>query len=182
VQEKVKEVADETGLPYVNTKWVGGTLTNWSVIKRQIVKLKKMRVEKEKGEWGKYTKKEQILLQRELGNLEEMYGGISTLEKLPEALIVLDCKESKTALREAKVKDIPVIALCDTNVDIRDIQYPIPTNDDATKSLNLMLDLFKTEILKTKNPPAEATATEGAKEPTPRKPKLDTPAIKEKAK
>lgn len=150
VQKKVKEIAEETGMPYVNAKWIGGTVTNWPIIKRQITKLKKAREEKERGEWQKYTKKERVMLQRELDRLIEKYAGIESLEKPPEVLFIVDCKESKTVLREARLKSIPIVALCDTNVDVRKIDHPIPSNDDAVKSLNLMLDLLKQAILEGK--------------------------------
>lgn len=146
-QEKVSEVAKQTGMPSVTTKWIGGTITNWTVIKRQILKLKKMRDEKERGEWQKYTKKERVVMQREIDSLISKYGGIETMDKHPDALFIVDCKESKTAIYEARSKNIPLVAICDTNVDIRKIDYPIPANDDAIKSLNLILNILEKTIL-----------------------------------
>lgn len=135
----VKEAAASVGMPYITEKWVGGTITNWAIVKKQIHKLRKRREEKEKGEWAKYTKKEQITLQSGLEKLENIYGGIANLEKMPDALFITDCKESKTAVREAETQHIPIVALADTNVDIRPIAHPIPANDDAINSVKMIL-------------------------------------------
>jgi len=148
VQKKIKELADETNMPYVNQKWIGGTITNWPVIKKQILKLQKTRKAKEKNEWAKYTKKERVLLNRELKKLEEDYGGIANLEQIPAYLFVANCKENKTAIAEANIKNVPIIAITDTNVNIKKITHPIPANDDAVKSLNFILDKVKETILK----------------------------------
>jgi small subunit ribosomal protein S2 len=148
---KIKEIAEQINMPYVNEKWIGGTITNWPIIKKQILKLKKAREDHQKGEWSKYTKKEQLLLEKELKKLEQLYGGIAILDKLPDALFILDCKEDKTAVREANLKNIPIIGLGDTNVDVGKISYPIPANDDAIKSVNLILDLIKETILTYRN-------------------------------
>ncbi len=138
VKDIVKEAAISSGSPYVVEKWVAGTITNWGIVKKQVLKLKRKREEREKGEWAKYTKKEQLILESEWEKLENIYGGIVELDKIPEALFIADCKESKTAVREAREKQIPIIALADTNVDIRSINYPIPANDDAINSVKLI--------------------------------------------
>ncbi len=146
-QEKIVLAAQKTQMPFVTVKWISGTLTNWPIIKKQILKLKKRREEKEKNEWIKYTKKEQLLLENSLKTLEEFYGGISSLDRLPEALFITDCKVSKTAIAEAHLKNIPIIALCDTNVDVRKIDYPIPANDDAVKALEIIINTVSDAIL-----------------------------------
>ncbi|MFH1713180.1 MAG: 30S ribosomal protein S2 [Candidatus Jacksonbacteria bacterium] len=146
-KEKIKEVSQEVKMPYVNNKWISGTITNWPVVKKQILKLKKRREEKQKNEWSKYTKKEQLLLQKELEKLEQLYGGIADLEKMPDTIFILDCKENKTAIHEANLKKVPIIAVCDTDVNVKKITYPIPANDDAIKSINFILDLIKDSIL-----------------------------------
>lgn len=153
----IEECAKETHVPYITGKWIGGTITNWSVIKKRIMKLNKTREEKAKGEWSKYTKKERIIMDRELQKLERLYSGVDELKNIPDALFVVDCKESKTAIKEAKIKKVPVIALCDTNVNIREIDYPIPANDDAVKSVRLMINVVKDAILEAK---AQKTKTE----------------------
>lgn len=146
VKDIVKEAAIAAGMPYVVEKWVAGTITNWGIVKKQILKLKKKREEKEKGEWAKYTKKEQLILQSELEKLETIYGGIAELDKVPEVLFITDCKENKTAVREAMGKQIPIIALADTNADIRPITYPIQANDDAINSVKLIVSTIALAI------------------------------------
>lgn len=141
-QSIVKKYALEAGMPYVATRWLGGTLTNFGVINKLVERLKKMRREKEAGDWAKYTKKEQLKMSQELVKLEEMVGGLETLKKKPEALLLIDVKKEKTALREAIKTKLPVIALCDTNVDPTGIAYVIPANDDATKTIELITRLM----------------------------------------
>lgn len=148
--ELVKQTAAETDMPYICGKWIGGIITNWPVIKKQIIKLNKGREEQAKGEWVKYTKKEQQQMTSHLEKLDELYHGLAALNKVPDALLVIDCKENKTAIREANLKGIPIIALTDTNVDIRKIDYPVPANDDAVHSLELMINLFKDMIMESK--------------------------------
>lgn len=150
-KDKIKEAGQEVKMPYVNNKWISGTITNWPVVKKQILKLKKRREEKQKNEWSKYTKKEQLLLQKEMEKLEQLYGGIADLEKMPDIIFILDCKKNKTAIHEASLKKVPIIAVCDTDVNIKQITYPIPANDDAIKSTNLILDLIKDSILEAQN-------------------------------
>lgn len=142
IASKIKEKAESIGMPYVIDKWVGGTLTNWSVIFRQIKKMKKMEEEKEKGDWEKYTKKEQIILRDKLDRLNKLFGGLRSLEKPPQAVFLVDMKEGKTAILECRKVDIPTVALCDTNADPSKVTYPIPANDDALKALNIMVDLI----------------------------------------
>ena len=147
----VKESAIASQMPYIIEKWVGGTITNWAIVRKQINKLRKRREEKEKGEWAKYTKKEQLILQSGFEKLESIYGGIVNLEKIPDALFITDCKESKTAVREAEAQNIPIIAITDSNVDIRSIAYPIPANDDAINSVKMILKTITEAIVEAKN-------------------------------
>jgi small subunit ribosomal protein S2 len=149
-QEIIKKAAEATGMPYVLEKWIGGTITNFPVISRQIKKLKKMEEEKTKGEWVKYTKKEQLELDRELVRLKILFGGIAELTKLPDCLFIVDIKEEKTALREANRKGVPVAALVDTNTNPNLVTYPIPCNDDAIKSIELVVSLATSAILEGK--------------------------------
>jgi small subunit ribosomal protein S2 len=141
-QSLIKEAGLSCGMPYVNDRWLGGTLTNFGIISKLIQKFKNLKKKRESGELVKYTKKEQLEFDREIERLEKLVGGISSLEKLPDALFLVDLKREKTALSEAKGKGIPIIALCDTNVNPEYIDYPIPSNDDATKALSLMIGLM----------------------------------------
>lgn len=131
----ISDVCQKNNLPYVTVKWPAGLLTNFDMIIKNVKKLKTMREEKSEGAWNKFVKHEQIKLQKELNKLEKFYGGISTLERLPDALFVVDIKKEKNAVKEAIEKKIPIIAVVDTNVNPDTINYPIPGNDDAASSI-----------------------------------------------
>ncbi|MFH1325957.1 MAG: 30S ribosomal protein S2 [Candidatus Falkowbacteria bacterium] len=141
VKNKLSAKAQEVGLPYVTNRWIGGTLTNFLIIKKLIRKYLDLKDKKESGKLAKYTKKEQLDFAKEIDKLDIMVGGISSIKKLPDALFIWDIKHEKTALTEAKKKGIPVIAICDTNVNPEGIKYIIPGNDDATKGIKMMLEL-----------------------------------------
>lgn len=145
-RDQVKEAALSCGMPYVNTRWLGGTLTNFSIISKMIKKYKKYKDAIEKGEFAKYTKKEQLDISREVEELEGLIGGIQNLTKLPEAIFILDLKKDKTALAESLRKKVPVVSLCDSNVNPENIDYPIPANDDAVKSISLMVNLIASAV------------------------------------
>lgn len=145
-KEIVKRHATECDMPYVVTRWLGGTFTNFKTIKGVINKLTDLKTKQAAGELAKYTKKEQLNFQREIEKLEELVGGIETLTKIPEAIFVVDVKKEDTAVREAKKKNVPIVALCDTNVNPDDINYPIPANDDAVKSIEMMVGLVAAAV------------------------------------
>lgn len=145
-QAIVKAAAIGCGMPYVTTRWLGGTITNFSVLKKLLKKYHDLLRKKEKGELGKYTKKEQLEFEREIIRLEESVGGIASLEKIPDALFVVDVKYEDTAVREAKKKRVPIIALCDTNVNPTDIACCIPGNDDATRSIELITNAIAAAV------------------------------------
>lgn len=146
-KEIIKKYAESIDVPYVNERWIGGTLTNFQTISLLIEKFKKMLDEKIRGEWQKYTKKERLDLERELNRLEKMVGGIKNLNRLPDALYIVDIIEESTAVREAQKKKIPVVAIVDTNANPENVTYPIPANDDAIKSIDLITSLI-TEAIK----------------------------------
>lgn len=149
-REIIKEEAARAGMPYVNSRWLGGTLTNFAVISKMIKKYKKLKSEQEKGELAKYTKKEQLDLSRDMEELEGLIGGIAELTKLPEAVFIVDVKKDKTAVAEARRKKVPIIALCDSNINPEELSYPIPANDDAIKSIRMMTALVADAILEGK--------------------------------
>lgn len=136
--DMVKEQAIKAGMPYVTTRWLGGLLTNYSVVSQVPRKLTKLKHDREAGKLKKYTKKEQLDFDKEIERLTEVAGGLEDMMKLPDAIFVVDMRSEKTAVREANQKKIPVFALCDTNVNPLEADYPIPANDDAIKSLTLM--------------------------------------------
>jgi small subunit ribosomal protein S2 len=139
VKKVIVEVAKEKGMPYVNQRWLGGTITNWGEIRKRIERMQELKEKREKGEYNKFTKKERILIDREISKLEKFFGGLAGLEELPEALFVIDIKREIAAVREANKKGIKVVALVDTNCDPDLADYVIPGNDDASGSVELVV-------------------------------------------
>lgn len=150
VSEPLKKMAEETGQSYVVGKWLGGYLTNFLIVKKSVKKYLDLTEKREAGKLDKYTKKERLNFDREIKKLEVRVGGLTALNKLPDALFVWDIKEEETAVREAQQKHIPIIAICDTNVNPDDANYPIPANDDSTKTIKLLLESIKSAILEGK--------------------------------
>lgn len=138
-RKAIRENALRADLPYIAGRWIGGTLTNFGQIKSRINRLFELKDKKEKGELVKYTKKERLLMDREMETLEEMFGGISTLSGLPSALLVVDPKTEKTAVSEAKSKNIPVIAVMNSDCDLSDADYPLPGNDASVRSISFFV-------------------------------------------
>ncbi len=143
-----KELALSIDMPYITEKWMGGTLTNFEVIKKSINKYKNLLNQKQTGKLSKYTKKEQLDFDREIEKLELKVGGLTSLIKTPDAIFIWDAKKESTALKEAIKTKIPVIAVCDTNTNPTGISYTIPANDDSTKGLVYILSLIKGIIKK----------------------------------
>ncbi len=143
MKDVVKEAAESVDMPYVTVRWVGGTLTNVSTVNRQIKKLKDLERRMASGELeNRYSKLEVQRFQEEIDLLNERYGGIKDMTDQPAALIIVDVNEDKNAVKEAKVLNIPVFGIVDTNVDPSDIDYAIPGNDDSIKATKLFLDYF----------------------------------------
>ena len=140
-KEIVKKHAIDCGMPYVNSRWLGGTFTNFKTIKGVIDNLRKLKSEKSSGALEKYTKKEQSDFKKKIEKLETLVGGIENLTKLPEAIFVIDAKIEKTAIYEAHKKNVPVVGVSDSNINPEDLEYPIPGNDDAVKSIELFASL-----------------------------------------
>lgn len=140
-KEIIKNHAGKVNMPYITERWVGGLFTNFSIISKLIKELREIKKEKESGGFDKYTKLEQSKLEERITRLEKLVGGIGNLEKLPQAIFMVDTKKGKTALREAKIMKIPVVAIVDTNTNPTGIEYPIPSNDDATKAIELFTSL-----------------------------------------
>jgi small subunit ribosomal protein S2 len=150
VKNLVKEVGQELDLPYVNERWLGGTFSNFSVIKKRIDYFKDLEKKKEEKELDKYTKKERADIDQELKKLEIKFGGLKKMERLPDAMLILDMKKDWVALKEAKQKGIKIIGIADTNVDPTLVDFPIPANDDALSSVKYILDKVKEVIKRTK--------------------------------
>ena len=138
-QAIIIEEAKKAGMPYVSQRWLGGTLTNWERIKKSIDKLNEMKEERKKGEYKKYTKREQLLLDRKIGRLEKFFGGLSALKAPPEALFIVDTQKEGLVVKEAKKKKITVVGLVDSNADPDLVDYIIPSNDDAVAAIKLVV-------------------------------------------
>ncbi|MFH1426946.1 MAG: 30S ribosomal protein S2 [Patescibacteria group bacterium] len=150
VKIPLKKIAEEVGMPYVTGKWLGGCLTNFLVVKKSIKKYQNLVKQRQDGKLDKYTKMERLEFDREIERLELKVGGLVNLTKLPDAIFVWDIKKENTTVVEARKKNIPLIAICDTNVNPTNINYVIPGNDDATKTIKLILNVIKEAILKAK--------------------------------
>lgn len=151
LKEPVKAAAEAAEMPYVTVRWVGGTLTNVATVNRQLRKLKDLEKKMASGELeSRYSKLEVQRFQEEIDLLNERYGGIKNMTEQPAAVLVTDAVEDKNAIKEAKTLHIPIIAVCDTNVDPSNIDYVIPMNDDAPKAEQLILDYFVETIKSSK--------------------------------
>ncbi len=147
----VSKVAEETGAFYINNRWPGGLFTNFKIIKKGLERLVKLEETLASGSGGT-TKKEQLMMQREVDRLNRIYSGIKMMEKLPKLVIVVDSKVEKIAIRESAIAGVPVVALLDTNCDPTLVDYPVPANDDSIKSITLFVELFGEAIRKGKKP------------------------------
>ena len=160
-QPIVEEYAKACGMPYINTRWLGGTFTNFTQVQRVIRRYLDLKDKSAKGELRKYTKLEQLQFSREIEELEEKIGGLSTVTKLPDALFVIDARLEKTAVREAISMKVPMVALVDSNVNPKGIQYVIPGNDDAVGSIDMVTKMIA-EAVKEGKAKAVATAKAAA--------------------
>ncbi|MEA3355131.1 MAG: 30S ribosomal protein S2 [Patescibacteria group bacterium] len=131
----IKEEAEKCGAPYVSKRWLGGTITNWDQIKKRIDLLKDQIEKKKKGEFKKYTKKENILIDRDIARLTRFLGGLKNLSKIPEAVFVVDVKKEHAVIKEGKIKEVKVVGVVDTNSDPDNVDFVIPVNDDAVSSI-----------------------------------------------
>ncbi|HEY8365492.1 MAG TPA: 30S ribosomal protein S2 [Haloplasmataceae bacterium] len=141
-QNAVKEEAIRANQYYVNQRWLGGTLTNYTTLKSRINRLFELEAMFEDGTINNYPKKEQILLQKELDRLQKFFNGIKDMNKLPDALFVIDPKKEKNAILEARKLNIPVFGIVDTNCDPDELDFVIPANDDAIRAVKLILTVI----------------------------------------
>ncbi|HEY3737653.1 MAG TPA: 30S ribosomal protein S2 [Jatrophihabitans sp.] len=137
-QGSIAEQATRVGMPYVNQRWLGGMLTNFSTVYKRLQRLKELEALEQANWEGTATKKEQLLLQREKTKLEKTLGGIRSMSKVPSAVWIVDTKKEHLAVSEARKLNIPVIAILDTNCDPDEVDYKIPGNDDAIRSAALL--------------------------------------------
>ena len=137
----VEDAAASCTMPHVTKRWLGGTLTNYAAMATMLRKFKDLKRRSEKGELAKYTKFEQMKFAEQIEKLEDKVGGIQDLARMPDALFIFDIRKDKTAMIEATHRGIPVIAVCDTNVNPSDVDYPIPMNDDGVKAIEMIAKL-----------------------------------------
>jgi small subunit ribosomal protein S2 len=168
--ETIEEEAVRCGMPYVTFRWLGGMLTNWFTMRQRINELDRLERMREKGEFELLTKKEGLMLSRKIDKLQARFGGIRHMHKLPDLIFVVDVRREETAVREANTLGIPIVALVDTNCDPRMIDYVIPSNDDAIRTIKLMVGFIADKVIDGLNqrkgedavdlPPAQAEAAE----------------------
>jgi len=141
-RDLIKEAAISCGMPYLVERWIGGLITNFEEMRRRLKKYLNMKEQVVSGEIEKYTKKEQVKFKRELEKMDRYLIGLTALEKMPDAVYLADLRTEKTAVAEAQKKNVPIVAVCDTNENPEDADYIIPANDDAVNSIKLMVSLI----------------------------------------
>lgn len=132
--------AESIGMPFVDGRWIGGTLTNFSEIKKRLNKLEDLTKQKEKGELVKYTKKERLMIDREIANLDRFFSGILSMRDLPKAMFVVDSQKEIIAVTEARKMGIPVISLSGTDCDLSVVNYPVVANDSSVSSITFFVN------------------------------------------
>ena len=146
-QDCMKEAAEKCGMYYVNQRWLGGMLTNFGTIRKRINRLKELETMQEDGTFDVLPKKEVILLKKEMEKLEKNLGGIKDMNELPGVLFIVDPKKERIGILEAKKLNIPVVGLIDTNCNPEDVDYAIPGNDDAIRSVKLIADVMANAVI-----------------------------------
>lgn len=155
--QSIKEAAEKCDMYYINNRWLGGMLTNFSTIKKSIARLKKIEKEEVDGTFDKLPKKEVILLLKEKDRLEKNFAGIKDMENLPDMLFVIDPMQEAIAVSEARKLGIPVVAVVDTNCNPEVIDYPIPGNDDAIRAISLFANVVSSAVIEGQNEAGKET-------------------------
>ena len=149
-QEIVTQEAKRCGMPYVSMRWLGGTLTNWRTIRERIDTLKKLEQRRDEGEFDLLSKKESLTLERKIEKLQLRLGGVREMKRLPQILVIVDTAHESTAVKEANVLDIPIVGIVDTNGDPDLIDHIIPANDDAMRSIKLLVSTMAEAVIEGK--------------------------------
>ncbi len=142
----LRAAAIDCGSPFLVERWMGGLLTNFGEFRRLLKKYTSMKTEKETGEWERYTKKERVRIDKQIEKMSVTLAGLETVENMPAALFIPSVQKEKTAIMEANKMGVPVFGVCDSNANPEKITYPIPANDDAVKSLTLIINLFAAAV------------------------------------
>ena len=164
-QECMKDAAEKSGMFYVNQRWLGGMLTNFDTIQKRIQRLKDLETMEQDGTFDVLPKKEVILLKKEMDKLEKNLGGIKEMDKLPGVIFLVDAKKERIAILEAKKLNIPVVGIVDTNCNPQELDYPIPGNDDAIRSVSLIADVMANAIIEGKQGESFETAESEEQQP-----------------
>ena len=146
-QETIMDEATRCGMPYVTERWLGGTLTNWSTIQQRVQELERLEKMRDSGEINLLTKKEGLLIEREISRLERRLSGVRNMKRLPDLLFIVDVCREDAAVHEANLLNIPIIAMVDTNCNPLDIDYVIPSNDDAIRAIKLLVAKIADAVL-----------------------------------
>jgi small subunit ribosomal protein S2 len=158
-QEVISEHATRAGMPYVTTRWLGGMLTNFQTVSRRLIRLRELREMERTGAFDFLPKKEAIRLRHEADKLERNLGGMQALDRLPDAIFVIDTKKEQIAVNEARKLGLPVIAIVDTNCDPDEVDYVIPGNDDAIRSVSLVTRIIADALAEGRQEGREAVVT-----------------------
>jgi small subunit ribosomal protein S2 len=149
-QDTIRDEAQRVEMPYVTTRWLGGMLTNWRTIRQRVNELDRLERMRDSGEFARITKKEALILQRKMDRLEYLLGGIRKMNAVPDLLFVVDVYREATAVHEANLLQIPILAMVDTNCDPRNIDFIIPSNDDAIRAIKLLVGKMADAVLEGK--------------------------------
>ncbi|MCD4751736.1 MAG: 30S ribosomal protein S2, partial [Anaerolineaceae bacterium] len=173
-QENIRDEAERCGMPYVTERWLGGTLTNWYTIKQRITELERLEELRDSGDIYHLTKKEGLMIEREIARLNTRLSGIRHMNGLPSLIFVVDISREATTVHEANLRNVPVLAMVDTNCDPRKVDYVIPSNDDAIRAIKLIVSLMADAVLEGKSMvekdsfEAEEAEMAAARKPVPR--------------
>ena len=163
-QECMKEAAEKSGMFYINQRWLGGMLTNFDTIQKRVERLKELETMQEDGTFEVLPKKEVILLKKEMEKLEKNLGGIKEMTEIPGVIFIVDPKKERIAILEARKLNIPVVGLVDTNCNPEDVDYAIPGNDDAIRSVKLIADTMANAIIEGRQGESMDIVAEGEEE------------------
>ena len=155
-QEAVKAAAERANMPYINQRWLGGMLTNFVTIRSRVTRMEELEAMEADGRMALLPKKEQILLRKELSKLQLNLNGIRNMKRVPDAIFVIDTNREEIAIREAHRLNIPVVGTLDTNCDPDDVEYGIPANDDAIRSVKLLADFIADAVVAGTGAPVSA--------------------------
>ena len=146
----IKEEGERAGIPYSTNRWPGGLITNWKQIEKSISRLRELKAKRSSGEFSKYIKKEQVMIDKEISRLSRLFGGLENLSAVPDALFIVDIKREAGAIDEARRFKMTTIAIVDTNCNPGDVDVVIPANDDAVRSIHLIVNKLADAVIEGK--------------------------------